>query len=98
MDTFYIDTICTLSTGYLPIRLIPPSQLNEMITQGKKTVTKRSIEFGVVIKRLHLYYDIKLVTFGIGGNLDLIIQFPVFVQPYSQSLLPLYQIEFVQAV
>ena len=27
----------------------------------------------------------KLVTFGIYDNWDLVIQFPVFVQPYSQS-------------
>ena len=27
----YIDAICILSTGYLPINLIPPSQLNEML-------------------------------------------------------------------
>ena len=35
----------------------------------------------------------KLVTFGIDDNSDLIIQFPVFMQPYSQSPLTLYQIE-----
>ena len=37
----------------------------------------------------------KLVTFGIGRNKNLIIQFPVFIQPYTQQLLVLYQIETV---
>ena len=37
----------------------------------------------------------KLVTFGIDKDKNLIIQFPVFIQPYTQQLLILYQIEMV---
>ena len=37
----------------------------------------------------------KLVTFGIDSQKNLIIQFPVFVQPYTQTKLTLYQIETV---
>ena len=37
----------------------------------------------------------KFVTFGIDGQRNLIIQFPVFVQPYTQTRLVLYQIETV---
>ena len=46
-----------------------------------------------MIKRLHLYYDIKLVIFGIDKKRNLIIQFPVFIQPYTQQPLILYQLE-----
>ena len=42
-----------------------------------------------------MYYDIKLVTFGIDDQKNLIIQFLVFVQPYSQTRLTLEQIETV---
>ena len=35
----------------------------------------------------------KLVTFGIDKERNLIIQFPVFIQPYTQQPLILYQIE-----
>ena len=38
----------------------------------------------------------KLVTFGIDQNKNLIIQFPVFVAPYMQARLTLYEIETVQ--
>ena len=48
-----------------------------------------------MIKRLHLYYNMKLVTFGIDWKRNLIIQFPVFVQPYTQQPLILYQLETV---
>ena len=53
-------------------------------------------DYDIIIKRLHLHYDLKLVTFGIDKDRNLIIQFPVFVQPYMQQLLILYQIEKCQ--
>ena len=37
----------------------------------------------------------KLVTFGIDRHRNLIVQFPVFIQPYTQQPLILYQIETV---
>ena len=45
--------------------------------------------------RLYLYYDMKLVTFGIDNQRNLIVQLPVFVQPYTQKRLVMYQIETV---
>ena len=38
---------------------------------------------------MYKYYNMKLVTFGIDRNRNLIIQFPVFVQPYTQKPLTL---------
>ena len=37
----------------------------------------------------------KLVTFGIDEDRNLIVQFPMFVHPYTQQQLILYQIEIV---
>ena len=37
----------------------------------------------------------KLVTLGIDRDRNLIIQFPVFIQPHTQQPLILYQIETV---
>ena len=37
----------------------------------------------------------KLVTFGIDNQRNLIVQFPVFVQLYTQKRLIMYQIETV---
>ena len=37
----------------------------------------------------------KLVMFGIDNNRNLIIQFPAFVEHYTQARLTLYQIETV---
>ena len=38
----------------------------------------------------------KLVTFGIDNQRNLIVQFPVFVHPYTQNRVIMYQIETVQ--
>ena len=37
----------------------------------------------------------KLVTFGINKERNLIVQFPIFLEPYIQQLLILYQLEAV---
>ena len=52
-------------------------------------------DYDIVIKRLHLYYDMILVTFSIDRNKNLIIQFLISIQPYTQQLLVLYQLETV---
>ena len=48
-----------------------------------------------IIKRLHPYYDMKQVTFRIDGKGNLLIQFPIFMQPYMQQPLILYQLETI---
>ena len=61
----------------------------------REAITKSNKDYDLVLTRLYLYYDIKLVTFGIDKKRNLIIQFPVFVQPYTQNRLIMYQIETV---
>ena len=86
--------MCILSKGYLPISLIPPSKL-ETILQIKAALVKNNKNYDLVLNRLYLYYNMKLVMFGIGNNRNLIIQFSVFVEPYTQARLTFYQIETV---
>ena len=70
-----------LSKGYLPISLIPPSKLQLILLQVKAALAKTNKDYDLVLSRLYLYYDMKLVMFGIDKQKNLIIQFPVFVQP-----------------
>ena len=56
---------------------------------------KSTKDYDSVLTRLYLYYDMKLVIFGIDNQRNLIVQFPVFVQPYTQKRLIMYQIETV---
>ena len=70
-----------MAKAYLPITLVTPLKLQEILALIKETLAEMNPDYDIVIKRLHLYYDMKLLTFGIDGKRNLIIQFPVFVQP-----------------
>ena len=91
----YVSAIKILAKGYLPISLIAPLKLKEILNVVRNMVRKTNPDYDLVIKRLYLYYDMKLVTFCIDKDKNLIIQFPVFIQPYTQQLLILYQIKMV---
>ena len=61
----------------------------------RKTLQVTNPDYDLVIDHIHLYYDMPLVTFGVDKDRNLIIQFPVFVQPYIQKPFVLYQLETV---
>ena len=91
----YVSAIRILAKGYLLNTLIKPDKLQEILTEVKKSLHATNPDYSLVIDRLHLYYDMELVTFGIDKDMNLVIQFPVFIQPYTQKPLILYQLETV---
>ena len=74
----YLKAIRVLSKGYLPITLIPPSKLQLILSQVKVALAKTNKDYDLVLSRL--------VTFGIDQDKNLIIQFPMFVQPYTNKI------------
>ena len=64
----YAKAVRILAKGYLPISLITPLKLQEILDLVKETLIKSNPDYDIVIKRLHLYYDMKLVTFGMIGK------------------------------
>ena len=91
----YSRAIRVLSKGYLPILLLPPSKLEKILNEVRIAIAKSNKDYDLVLTRLYLYYDMKLVTFGIDNQRNLIVQFPIFIQPYTQKRLIMYQIETV---
>ena len=69
-------------------------KISKDTTRGEAGFLKTNKNYGLVIKGMYKYY-MKLVTFGIDRDRNLIIQFPVFVQSYTQKPLTLYQIETI---
>ena len=59
----YVAAIRVLARGYLPITLIPPSKLQGILTEVKKSIQHTNPDYALVLDRLHLYYDMQLVTF-----------------------------------
>ena len=91
----YISAIRILAKGYLPNTLISPKKLQEILSEVKNSLLITNPDYTLVLDRLHLYYDMQLVTFGIDSNMNLVMQFPVFIQPNMQQPLILYQLETV---
>ena len=89
----YAKAIRILSKGYLPISLLLPSKLNKILQEVKVALMTTNRDYDLVIKRLHLYYYMKLVMFGIDDQRNLIIQFQIFIQQYTQQHLIFYQME-----
>ena len=91
----YPKGIVILSKVSLLMYLLPPSRSESILKEVRKAITKSNKDYDLVLTRLCLYYNMKLVTFGIDKERNLIIQFPVYVQPHTQKRLIMYQIETV---
>ena len=76
----------------MPISLVTPSKLRNILKEVKTAIQKTNPDYDFMIDRLHLYYNMQLVTFGIDKDKNLKVQ---FVQPYTQQSLILYQLETV---
>ena len=57
----YAKAVRILAKGYLPISLITPYKLQEILNSVIETLTKSNPDYDLVIKRLHLYYTMNLV-------------------------------------
>ena len=75
----YTSAIRIFAKGYLPISLVTPSKLRNILNEVKTALGTSNPDYDLVTDRLHLYYDMQLVTFGINKDNNLIIQFPAFI-------------------
>ena len=91
----YVSAIRILAKRYFPNTLIKPDKLQEILTEVKNSLHITNQDYTLVLDRLHLYYDMQLVTFSVDKDMNLVIKFPVFIQPYTQKSLILYQLETV---
>ena len=62
-----------------------PSKLRDILNEVKTAIQTTNPVYDLAIDRLHLYYNMQLVIFGIDKDKNLIIQFPVFIQSYTQQ-------------
>ena len=66
---------CNKSTfkGLLANLSFASIKLKEILNKVKKAIQITNPDYNIVIKSLHLYYDMKLVTFGISKKRNLIV-------------------------
>ena len=61
----YARVIRILSKGCLSILLLPPSRLRKILGKVKMALQIKDRDYDLILKWLYLYYDMKLVNFGI---------------------------------
>ena len=81
----YVNEIRILLKSYLPISPMPPTKLKEILDEVRNAIQITTLDYVIVIKRLHMYYNMNLVTFCINKERNLIVQFPIFLQLYIQN-------------
>ena len=81
----YSSAIRILAKGLLPNALVTPSKLKEILMEVRTNLQITNPDYDLVIDRLHPYYNMQLVTLGIDKEKNLIIQFLMFIQPYTQQ-------------
>ena len=73
----YMSAIRILAKEYIPYTLITSEKLQEILHEVRTTLQVTNPDYDLVIDRLHLYYDMQLVTFGLDKDRNLIIQLPI---------------------
>ena len=69
----YSKVIRILSKGYLPISLLPSLKLQKILSEIRIAIARSNEDYVLVLTRLYLYYDMKLVMFGIDKKKNLIV-------------------------
>ena len=91
-----LDSIGILSTGHLPPLLFPPTVLKNITTSAINLVHKLHPDYVLAIDHVTAYYDMKLATFGVDHENNMIIAFPIFVKDHTSKPKTLYEIETVK--
>ena len=81
----YVSAIRVLAKWYLPNTLLTPKKLQSNLAEVKKSLHHANPDYSLVLDKLHLYYDMQLVTLGIDKDMNLVVQFPIFIPPYTQK-------------
>ena len=75
-----LDCIGILSTGKLPPMLFPPTVLENITSNTIDMVAPYTSEYELAVGHVSEYYDMKLGTFGISVEGNMVIAFPIFVK------------------
>ena len=90
-----LRSIAILSRGYLPPQLFSPTDIVRISQAALSMIKSKHPDYVLAIPQASIYYDMRLVTFGIDENDRLVVCFPIFVKDFSRKPMTLYQIETV---
>ena len=90
-----IKGIATLSKGYLPPELFPPSFLRNILTRVTQELHRDHLSYRLAFQHESAYYDMSLATFSLDDNFNIVVTFPIFIVPFNHAPLSLFEIETI---
>ena len=81
-----LKAISILRQGKLPVELVSHSKLSNMSREALKMIQRRFPNHVLATELLNSYYSMKLVTFCIDQDHNLILTFENFIQEHGSSL------------
>ena len=91
-----LDCIGILSTSKLPLMLFPPTVLENITSNTIDMVCRTHPKYELAVGHVSEYYDMKLCTFGISIEGNMVVAFPIFVKDHSDKPKTLYELETVK--
>ena len=80
-----LDCIGILSTGKLPPMLFPPTVLENITSKAIDMVCHTYPNYELAVGHISEYYDMKLCTFGVSIEGNMVVAFPIFVKDHSDN-------------
>ena len=90
-----VKGIATLSKGYLPPELFPPSFLKNITDRVAMELHNDHRSYRLAFNHDTAYYDMPLATFSLDSSANIIVTFPIFIVPLRHEPLSLFEIETV---
>ena len=91
-----LDSIGIHSTGHLSPLLFPPMVLDNITTNAIDLVCKSHPDYVLAIDHITEYYDMKLATFSVDTDGNMIVPFSIFVKDHTSEPKTLHEIETVK--
>ena len=93
LDNF-LDALDNLSNNQLSHSMVPPRQINDLISYVKEVLSTTYPNHELVVSEVQDYYNLPFSTFACQGN-TLIIYISFYIKPIKQKSLHIYDIKTI---
>ena len=90
-----VKGIATQSKGRITPELFPPSFLQNITIRVMSELLKSNTGYKLAFPQIDAYYDMMVTTFSLDKDNNLIVTFPILIEPIPNKPLSLYEIETV---
>ena len=87
----FLDALDNLSNNQLSHSVIPPKEMNDLITHVKDVLVTTYPNYELIVSEVHDYYNLPFSTFACKDN-TLIIHISFYIKPINQESLYMYDI------